>query len=250
MEDLHRVDSTDSNDPFYISESLVPTREIKQAGQTHVSFNGLLQQPLLLKEDLKEGCGGQLWPAGMVLAKYMLRQHRCDLVDKTILELGAGGGLVGLAVASGCELGLSPIYITDQEPMVPLMEANIALNNLDTTVNAAVLDWGTPVSDDIPQHPDVILAADCVYFEPAFPLLISTLKDLLGPNSICYFCFKRRRRADLRFLKLAKKAFQIDEINDDSDAETYKRENIFLYTIRSKDGGNGGTKGIISDKQQ
>ncbi|RDW59396.1 Protein-lysine N-methyltransferase EFM6 [Aspergillus mulundensis] len=236
MEDI-RPGSANSNDAFDISESLVPAREIKQAGQSHVSFDGLLQQPLLLKEDLKEGCGGQLWPAGMVLSKYMLRQHRSDLVDKTILELGAGGGLVGLAVASGCAVGPSPIYITDQLPMFPLMEANIALNDLANKVKAAVLDWGTSISDDIPRHPDIILAADCVYFEPAFPLLISTLRDLLGPNSDCYFCFKKRRRADLRFLKLAKKAFQVTEINDDPDAETYKRENINLFSIRAKHDG-------------
>lgn len=236
MEDVLSPDSGGFNDPFNISESLVPARETKQAGQSNVSFDGLLQRPLLLKEDLKEGCGGQLWPAGMVLAKYMLRQHRSSLVDKTILELGAGGGLVGLAVASGCELGPSAIYITDQAPMLPLMEANVALNNLSTVVRAAVLDWGVPASNDIPRHPEVILAADCVYFEPAFPLLISTLDELLGPNSVCYFCFKKRRRADLRFLKLAKKIFHLTLINDDPDAETYKRENIHLYSIRSKSG--------------
>lgn len=123
--------------------------------------------------------------------------------------------------------------------MLPLMEANIALNNLSTIVNAAVLDWGVPASNDIPQHPDVILAADCVYFEPAFPPLISTLNELLGPNSVCYFCFKRRRRADLRFLKLAKKTFHLTEINDNPDAENYKRENIYLYSIRSKSGASG-----------
>ncbi|KAL4879828.1 putative methyltransferase-domain-containing protein [Aspergillus karnatakaensis] len=234
MEDSSRPGSSQSNDPFNISESLVPAREIRQAGQSDVSFDGLLQRPLLLKEDLKEGCGGQLWPAGMVLAKYMLRQHRSSLVNKTILELGAGGGLVGLAVASGCELGSSRLHITDQAPMLPLMEANIALNNLDSSVIATVLDWGSPVPNTIRRHPDVILAADCVYFEPAFPLLISSLSDLLGPDSICYFCFKRRRRADMRFFKLAKKTFLVTEIDDDPDKETYKRENIFLYSIRSK----------------
>ncbi|KAL4740147.1 putative methyltransferase-domain-containing protein [Aspergillus similis] len=235
MEDI-RPGSASSNDALDISESLVPAREIKQAGQSYVSFDGLLQRPLLLKEDLKEGCGGQLWPAGMVLAKYMLRQHRFSLADKTILELGAGGGLVGLAVASGCEVGPPHIYITDQAPMLPLMESNIALNNLSRKVKAAILDWGATLSDEIPRRPDVILAADCVYFEPAFPLLISTLRDLLGPDSVCYFCFKKRRRADLRFLKLAKKAFQVAEINDDPESGTYKRENINLYTIRSKPG--------------
>jgi hypothetical protein len=65
----------------------VPPRELKTAGQSHVSFDGLLQRPLLLKEDLKEGCGGQLWPAGMVLAKYLLRQNQSTLVDKTMSVL-------------------------------------------------------------------------------------------------------------------------------------------------------------------
>ncbi|KAL4917047.1 putative methyltransferase-domain-containing protein [Aspergillus aurantiobrunneus] len=248
MENTCRPGSVNSNDTIHISECLVPAREFKQAGQRRVSFGGLLERPLILKEDLKQGCGGQLWPAGMVLAKYML-QLRSSLVDKTILELGAGGGLVGLAVASGCELAPSAVYITDQAPMLPLMETNIKLNHLSTTVNTAILDWGTPALDGIPQHPDVILAADCVYFEPAFPLLISTLNDLLGPDSVCYFCFKRRRRADLRFLKLAKKAFQVTEINDDPDTETYKRENIYLYCIRLKPGANGGKDSILLENQ-
>lgn len=159
------------------------------------------------------------------------------------MELGAGGGLVGLAVASGCSS--SRIYITDQVPMLPLLKANIALNNLSTKVTAAVFDWGTPVPDGLPRYPDVILAADCVYFEPAFPLLISTLSDILGPASVCYFCFKRRRRADLRFLKLAKRAFQVNEINDDPDSETYKRENIYLYSIRAKPAAETGKDGGV-----
>jgi hypothetical protein len=44
---------------------------------------------------------------------------------------------------------------------------------------------------------DVILAADCVYFEPAFPLLIQTLKDLAGQNEKIpdfLFCCKKRRK--------------------------------------------------------
>lgn len=118
--------------------------------------------------------------------------------------------------------------------MLPLMKTNIKLNNLSSTVEATVLNWGDSLPDCIPKHPAIILAADCVYFEPAFPLLISTLNDLLGPDSVCYFCFKRRRRADLRFMKHARKMFDVDEIRDDPDAETYRRENIFLYQIRLK----------------
>jgi protein N-lysine methyltransferase METTL21A len=56
------------------------------------------------------------------------------------LELGAGGGLVGLAVAMG-SLVDHTIYITDQENMVELMGKNIALNELESRVRGLVLNW-------------------------------------------------------------------------------------------------------------
>lgn len=65
-------------------ESLVPAQTLQTAGVSTVSFDGLLDEPLLLREDLKEGCGGRLWPAGMLLAKYLLRHHRSDLADKSM----------------------------------------------------------------------------------------------------------------------------------------------------------------------
>ncbi|KAJ6164319.1 hypothetical protein N7470_002991 [Penicillium chermesinum] len=224
---------SDIDVPFELTSSLAPPRELKAAGTTSLSFDGLLKDPLLLKEDLKEGCGGQLWPAGMILAEYLLRRHSSQLLNKSIVELGAGGGLVGLAIARGCQIS-PPIHITDQEPMYSLMRENIQLNGLGSSVEASVLNWGEPIPDHIPRRPEVILAADCVYFEPAFPLLITTLQDLLGPDSVCYFCFKRRRRADLRFMKAAKKAFHVEEVQDDPNAHSYSRENIFLYRIRAK----------------
>lgn len=149
------------------------------------------------------------------------------------VELGAGGGLVGLAVARGCSVNM-PIYITDQESMLPLMEDNIKINGLSPNVRATVLNWGRPLPASIPTHPAVVLAADCVYFEPAFPLLISTLEQLLGPESVCYFCFKRRRRADMRCIKQIKKIFDVVEIRDYADYDTYARDNLFLYKIKSR----------------
>lgn len=149
------------------------------------------------------------------------------------VEIGAGGGLVGLAVAQGCKTD-KPLYITDQEPMLPLMQANIARNNLTSKVKAAVLDWAVPPSADLPQFPAIILAADCVYFEPAFPLLISTLERLLGPESVCYFCYKRRRRADLRCIKKIKKIFNVVELQDFPGYQDYSRDNLFLFKIQSR----------------
>ncbi|RYP37130.1 hypothetical protein DL767_003084 [Monosporascus sp. MG133] len=210
--------------PLAIGEDISPLPTIRSAGTTEVDFSGLLTKPLRLHEDLAQGCGGQLWPAGMTLARHMLR-----------LELGAGGGLVGLAIAKGCAAD-GPLYVTDQAEMFPLMEHNIALNDLSSRVKAAVLSWGKPLPREIVDlRADVILAADCVYFEPAFPLLMATLTDLLTlcPSATIFFCFKKRRRADMQFLKKAQKTFRVVEIEDE-DRHAFSRQGLFLYTFSSK----------------
>lgn len=56
------------------------------------------------------------------------------------LELGAGGGLVGLGVAIGCELE-NEILISDQENMIDLMRKNIELNGLESKAKELVLNW-------------------------------------------------------------------------------------------------------------
>jgi protein N-lysine methyltransferase METTL21A len=85
------------------------------------------------------------------------------------------------------------------------------------------------------QKPNVIIAAECVYFEPAFPLLMQTLKELLELNSdaVVYFCFKKRRRADMQFVKMAKKAFAVDELFDE-DRPIFSRQSLFLFSFRNK----------------
>lgn len=233
---------TPENDIF--SLSIVPDRENKAAGITSTDFDGLLHTPILLHEDLKEGCGGQLWPAGMTLAKYMLKYHQ-DLRGKSVLEIGAGGGLVGLAIASGCLItDGEKLLVTDQIAMLSLMETNIALNALESKVRALVYDWGADMPAEVASQlstkgsqdrafPDVVLAADCVYFEPAFPLLLQTLADLIGPSTVCHFCFKKRRKADMRFIRDLMKKFNVQETEYEGRVQD-RRETIFLYKVTAK----------------
>ncbi|KAF4970955.1 hypothetical protein FZEAL_9944 [Fusarium zealandicum] len=224
-------------DPVSISEDLTPLPTLKTIGVAQVDFDGVLSRPLKLREDVRSGCGGQTWPAGMLLGKHLLRYHRDRLSNGRILELGAGGGLVGLAVALECELR-NPLVVTDQIEMFELMRHNIKLNGLQDKAKAMVLNWGEPLPATVlEQKPDVILAGECVYFEPAFPLLMSTLKTLLELNSaaIIYFCFKKRRRADMNFVKMAKKAFKVEEIFDE-DRPVFQRQGLFLFSFTSRTG--------------
>lgn len=62
--------------PLDMGENLAPLPAYKAAATAGFDFDGLLAKPLRLHEDLTSGCGGQTWPAGMVLGKHMLRYHR------------------------------------------------------------------------------------------------------------------------------------------------------------------------------
>ncbi|KID87851.1 hypothetical protein MAJ_05043, partial [Metarhizium majus ARSEF 297] len=222
-------------DPVAVSEDLTPLPTLKQAGDARIDFDGQLAEPLAYHEDVRTGCGGQTWPAGLVLGKHMLRYHRQEMRTARILELGAGGGLVGLAVALGCG-GENQLLLTDQDEMLELMQTNIRLNQVDSRAQALILNWGEPLPREVvTQKPNVIIAAECVYFEPAFPLLLDTLKDLLALNeeAVVYFCFKKRRRADMQFVKMAKKAFVVEELFDE-DRPVFQRQSLFLFSFKCR----------------
>ena len=126
--------------------------------------------------------------------------------------------------------GHTHLFVTDQAQLLPLIQQNIALNTLPSSlVSGSVLNWGEPVPAYVPCPPDIILAADCVYFEPAFPLLIDAMHKLLGSETVCYFCQKKRRKADMRFMKECKKHFFVQECADDTEIEKWRREEgLFL----------------------
>ncbi|KHN96615.1 uncharacterized protein MAM_05558 [Metarhizium album ARSEF 1941] len=222
-------------DPVAVSDDLTPLPTLKQAGDARVDFDGQLAEPLAYHEDVRTGCGGQTWPAGLVLGKHMLRYHREEMRTARILELGAGGGLVGLAVALGCG-GENRLLLTDQAAMLELMRTNISLNRVGSRAKALILNWGEPLPQEVvAQKPNVIIAAECVYFEPAFPLLMETLKDLFALNeeAVVYFCFKKRRRADMRFVHMARKAFVVEALFDE-DRPVFQRQSLFLLSFKCR----------------
>jgi hypothetical protein len=108
-------------------------------------------------------------------------------------------------MAKELELGGGVVYITDQQNMVDIMSANINLNSAISSIVAAELDWLLLIcfqannrAATIPEHlasPDIVLAADCVYFEPAFPLLQDVLRKLAPTAEVdVYMAYKKRRK--------------------------------------------------------
>jgi len=69
----------DSEDDFTIGEDFVASPERKAPQTSRINFDGVLQPGVVLHQDLANGNGGQAWPAGMVLTKYLLRKKRDEM---------------------------------------------------------------------------------------------------------------------------------------------------------------------------
>ena len=64
-----------------LSEDLVPSPIRKPSQEVTLAFEGLLNPPLILQTNETE-CGGKLWPAGMVLAEYLLLNKMDEVQGK------------------------------------------------------------------------------------------------------------------------------------------------------------------------
>jgi hypothetical protein len=62
--------------------------------------------------------------------------------------------------------------------MMELMQKNLELNTGIDPCFVEELNWGEPLPSNVPQKPDVLLLADCVYLEIAFQPLVDTMIDL------------------------------------------------------------------------
>ncbi|SCU90857.1 LAMI_0E03862g1_1 [Lachancea mirantina] len=234
-------------------EGIVAPRPIEHLGDSDFSFGGQLTPPLKIHEDGGEsGCGGKVWIAGELLCEYLIEKSTSDAVlsrmerglgqtgeFEKILELGSGTGLVGICLALLCETRDLEVYVTDIGGLIGLMQRNIDLNGVCAKVHAKELKWGDPLEPKFQPEAgkrkvDLVLAADCVYLEKAFPLLEKTLLDLTScddPPMILMSC-KKRRKADKHFFQQIKKNFQVIEIQDFAKFERYLAQRTRLFQLK------------------
>ncbi|KAG1715978.1 hypothetical protein ID866_1202 [Astraeus odoratus] len=193
IDPLRHLRNQDDLDDHDAQQDIVPTQPRSIQNETiQLSFpisSDKESIQITLKVDASPGCGGIAWPAGEVLSNYIALRGERYCRGRTVLELGSGTGLVGLVAAA---LG-GHVWITDQAPLLGIMRDNVVLNSLQSLVTVTELNWGEQIPSEIPS-PDIILAADCVYYEPAFPLLVRTLSDLSEERTEILFCYKKRRK--------------------------------------------------------
>ena len=116
-----------------------------------------------------------VWPAARLLAEYV-GEHPETAAGKTVLDLGCGGGIAGLAAARA---GATRVIANDVDPAALAMAGrNAALNGLALTV----------AEDNLLSRPpdaewNVILVADLFYEKSVAEPMLDWLRQALSQRS-------------------------------------------------------------------
>ncbi|XP_030205945.1 protein N-lysine methyltransferase METTL21A isoform X4 [Gadus morhua] len=186
----------------------------------------LAGREVLLNQDWrKSGVAAVVWDAvsytrAVVLALY-LELAPVELRGRPVIELGAGTGLVGIVAAL---LG-ARVTITDREPALELLSANVRANVpadlRPGSAEVSELSWGSGLERYPAGGFDLVLGADIVYLEDTFPALLATLDHLCSDTTAVLLACKIRYERDSRFLELLRERFSVEEVHFDRQRDIH-----------------------------
>lgn len=161
--------------------------------------------------------GAVLWPSAMVICHF-LEENRdtYNLVDKNVIELGAGTGLVSIVASI---LG-AKVTSTDLPDLLGNLQYNVLCNTKNRCKYIPVvteLSWGPQVKERFPHdvhHFDYILAADVVYCHPFLDELLDTFDHLCQENTIILWAMRFRLDPENGFVDRFQERFHLEELYD------------------------------------
>jgi predicted nicotinamide N-methyase len=197
---------------LHIFTSLPTTAVDGEATYCHVSHEGVLC----------DGTHAMAWPAGLALVKYIGSPDFADWIDQesiyrntknkryiqSVLELGSGIGIVGLAFSHFMSQRSSGIaaqmVLSDLPDAIPLLEYNIQQNqhlvsdkNLVQISTVPLLWHSLPISSTTSRL-DWIIGSDLLYNHKSIPALAATVQRLLSTKTTTQILLSVRwRKPDL-----------------------------------------------------
>ncbi|MFQ3597804.1 MAG: methyltransferase domain-containing protein [Chloroherpetonaceae bacterium] len=149
----------------------------------------------------------EIWPSSFVLSNYLA--HEIGVEGKRGIELGAGVGVVGIALRKA---GASMCVTDYAVEALDFMKVNALQNGvaLDERFEVFELDWR---NIRLEEKFDFVCAADVLYERRNLLPILLAIEKLLKPNGTAYIADPRRQIAS-GFVALAKdNQFSIDVIS-------------------------------------
>lgn len=162
---------------------------------------------------LKSGMPLVIWPAAYVLAEFLISHVP---TGSSVIELGAGTGLVGLSLSK--QRPDLRVCITDgEETSLELIRENAASNGCN--VEVFQLSWG-PVSADLFNQFDYVVGSDVVYAAKAVRPLLIAIQQLMKPQGVTFLAnFKHRYNLHEATLQSTAMELGLDQIEQPSTAD-------------------------------
>ncbi|XP_015261429.1 PREDICTED: protein N-lysine methyltransferase METTL21A [Gekko japonicus] len=209
--------------------ALVPYDETHLGGMQKLhkpsSVFSFANHTIQIKQNWKQfGVAAVVWDAAVVLCTY-LEMGDVDLRGRSVIELGAGTGLLGIVAAL---LG-AQVTITDREAALAFLKSNVQANlptDLQPRAEVKELTWGQNLASFSTGEYDFILGADIVYLEETFADLLQTLDHLSADHTVILLSCRLRYERDQNFLTMLKGIFSVREVHYDpgNDIHIFKAQ--------------------------
>ena len=182
----------------------------------------------------QEGFASTVWDSAIVLARALERWVAADgALPRSVVELGAGCGLVGIALAA---LGAEQVLLTDLECNLDLLRENARRNSALWQPRFAPqvleLAWGVPLPPGTGPF-ECIVASDVFYSHEAVAPLARTLSALAGANTeVLLAAGRNRQAADAFFAHAAAEGWAIALVDRKNLDPLFQSPEIDVWRLR------------------